>query len=111
MEQATFLTGSYIAAKSFEIQGDKQHMQKYLNAGYNVKISRNGYWLLTKPSKVNVCVKTLQGQIDIVNMKQDILYYYGKKKMTIKLFDKFCKDALAEKIKFYLIENGNYIIK
>ena len=39
---------AYIKSSSIEHQGNRQSIQSYLNDGYKVKESRNGYWVLYK---------------------------------------------------------------
>lgn len=108
MEKATFVYASFIPSESTTHQGNRNSIQKYLNDGYYIKESRNGFWVLVKSSVVLVTLKNSVTQQQF-NMKEDILDYYGKQKMTEKLFERFEKDASSGKIQFHM-EEGCYSI-
>lgn len=109
MEKATFVRAYFIASHSITHQGNRDSIRKYTNDGYYVKEHRNGFWVLVKSSAAMVVLENSAGQLQF-NMREDILEYYGKQKLTQKLFDKFNNDASNGKIKFYM-ENGCYCLE
>ncbi|MBZ4667310.1 MAG: hypothetical protein JG775_462 [Defluviitaleaceae bacterium] len=68
----------YEHSDTIEMQGKRDAITKYLKKGYYIKEERNGYWVLVKPSRVMVTVESSEGT-QSMNMKQDIIDYYGKK--------------------------------
>lgn len=109
MEPATFVYASLIPSESITVQGNQNSIRKYLNNGYYVKENRNGFWVLVKSSTVLVVLKDSTSQKQF-NMKEAILNYYEKQRMTSNLFEQFEKDALNGKIKFYM-EDGYYSLE
>ena len=107
MQEVKFVTASYEASSSLEIQGNRSKVEKYLDNGYYIRESRNGYWLLVKPAKVYVTLKKDNKNLKI-NIKYEICDYYGKSRISKKLYLKFLEDANKENIKFYL--GGNQLI-
>ena len=101
MQNVKFVTASYEASSSREIQGNRTKIEPYLRDGYYVKEERNGYWVLVRPVKVNVTIKKDDKNMSF-NMKSKICDYYGRKRISEKVYHKFLEDVSSEKIKFYL---------
>lgn len=105
MEKVTNVVVEYEPSDTIEVQGKRDKIEKYLKRGYSVKEERNGYWVLIKNAKVWVtltnshCTKTF-------SMKTDILYYYGKQKISTNLVEKFQKDVNDGKITFTMDKKG-----
>ena len=57
-----------------------------------------------------VCLKNKEGKEYIFNMKEDILNYYGKQRISTNIYNIFLDDANSEKITFYMDDNS-YSIK
>lgn len=110
MVEVKFLDCYYDRSSSMEVQGTREKISRYLKDGYYVKEQRNGYYLLVKPSKVIVRIQTPNGVMNI-NLKKQILEYYGKCKISEKRVKKFNDDSLAGKIKFYLDDTGYISIR
>lgn len=105
MENVTNVSIVYEPSDSIEMQGKYEKIQKYKKQGYYIKEERNGYWVLVKSARVLVtltnsnCAKTF-------SMKEDILEYYGRKRISEKLLDKFRADVDSGKIIFKMNEDG-----
>lgn len=110
MEKATFVSASYEKSSSITHQGNRSSIQRYLNNGYYVIEERNGFWILGKPATIMVSLRNSVGKIHIFNMKEDILGYYNKQRLSSTLFNSFINDAVTGKINFYM-EDGSYCIK
>lgn len=108
MEKATFVNAFYNDSSTITCQGNRSSINKYLKEGYYVKEERNGYWVLVKPASVRVTLKNSENEVSGFNMKQDILDYYNKTRISYKLFTQFSKDASSGKIQFYMDDNGYY---
>jgi len=100
----------YERSDTIEKQGPRDAITKYLKKGYYVKETRNGYWVLVRPARVIITVKSSAGTQDM-NMKQDILDYYEKQKISEKLVANFKQDIDNKKIVICLDANGDYLIK
>ncbi len=101
MEKAIFKNAKYVESSNTSIQGNRTEIKKYIGKGYRVVEERDGYWILSRPCRINVELENSTGK-NTFNMKNDILNYYGRTKMTEKLFEKFYKDATKGKIQFYM---------
>lgn len=110
MEKAIILSITYEASDSIEMQGKRKDIEKYINAGYYIKEDRNGYWVLVKSSQLNVslrnstCTRTY-------NMKADVCDYYGKKRISQSLTDRFIRDTDSGKVSIYMDSEGNYSVE
>jgi len=111
MKKATFVNASYENSDTITHQGTRSSITRYLKQGYKVKEERNGYWVLVKPTSVYVYLKNSDNITASFNMKQDILDYYGKTRISINLFNKFVQDASNGKIQFYMDDNNSYYFK
>ena len=110
MVEVKFSGCFYEHASKIEVQGKREKISRHLRDGYYVKEERNGYYLLVKPSRVMVYFETPEGTMSM-NLKTQILDYFGKQKISEKTVQKFNADALAGKIKFYLDDTGYISIK
>ena len=105
-KKVKFVNAEYIPSNSVEYQGKRSSINKYLAQGYYVKEERNGYWLLIRPAEIRATIK-IDGKQKSFNIKAEVRDYYGKKRITQKLFYNFCNDAREGIIKFY--SDGNYL--
>ena len=110
MEKGSILSITYKPSDSIEMQGKRKDIEKYLNAGYYIKEDRNGYWVLVKAAQLNVtlnnssCTRTY-------NMKADVCDYYGKKRISQSLTDRFTQDIEDGKTSIYMNSKGNYSLE
>ncbi|MBQ8999643.1 MAG: hypothetical protein IJ086_13285 [Clostridium sp.] len=82
-----------------------------MNKGYYKKEDRNGYYILVKPAQVLVTLTNNNGT-HTFNMKNDILNYYSKQRISQQLLKTFQADVKNNKIIFYISNDGNsYSIK
>lgn len=103
-----FLNVSYEQSETIKHQGNRESIQPYLNQGYKIRGDRNGNWILAKPAKVMVTIGK-ESYKKTFDMKEAILNYYSRERISKKLIDKFIEDAKNEKIKFELdLENNSY---
>lgn len=103
-------TIQYEPSDTIKIQGTRGSIRRYLDAGYCVKEERNGFWVLVKKAKVIVKVET-PTSTQVINMKREILDYYGKKRITEKQVVKFLQDIENKKIAICFDVNVGYLIK
>ena len=108
MKKVKFLALEYDKSESLEIRGNHSAIERYLHDGYYVKEQRKDKWSLVRPSRVRIWI---QGSAKQYDMKDKILEYYGKQKLSEKMLDKFTNLSIVGKIKFYLDENDELIIK
>lgn len=108
MKKATFVTATYHESDTIHHQGNRNSIDTYLNQGYRIVQSLNGYWILTKPISIYVYLKNSDNITLSFNMKEDILKYYNKTRISRKLFDKFVSDSTDGTIQFYMDKNSYY---
>lgn len=110
MQKANVICLNYEESDNISYQGNRRQIQRYLDKGYYVKEERNGYWVLIKPAAVRVVLESEDGHRASFNIKQDILDYYGKVRISPKLVEKFTKECNNGKIHFYM-EDNSYCFK
>ena len=99
---------NYEKSDSIEFQGTKLEANKICaEKGYNIQLCRNGYWVLVKPCKINVTLSS-DNLIKKFDMRLEILEYYKRSKMTVKLCETFKEDVKNEKITLTLNLDGSY---
>lgn len=62
--------------------------------------------MLTKPSKLHIKCGS-----NVVNLRSEVLDYYGNQKLTRKLAEKFEIQLNDEKIAVFVDDHDNYIIQ
>lgn len=107
MAKTSVVAIKYKNSDSVEIQGKESKIQPYLNKGYEVRVNRDGYWLLSRTAKINVTLSRNEDTATF-NMRQDILNHYGRKKMNQNLFNKFKQDIESGVICLTLISPESY---
>jgi hypothetical protein len=110
MEKGTVLSIIYEPSDTIEMQGKRSDIERYRKQGYRIKEERNGYWVLVKPAQVNITVSNSSGTRTF-KMKQDILDFYRRDKISERLIEKFGEDIKKEKINIYMDAEGNYDIR
>lgn len=110
MKKAEILSIYYDPSDSIEIQGKRDKISTYLDDGYYVKESRNGYWLLVRTARVLVTLSNVYGK-KVFNLKGDILDYYGKKKISKTMIENFKNDVNSGAISILLGEDGSYSLE
>lgn len=102
MEKATFVYATYEDSSSRTHHGSRKSIQRFIDNGYYVKEARNGFYVLVKPARIIAVFKDTNGELYHFDIKQDILEFYGKERISKSLFEKFQDDASKEVILFYL---------
>lgn len=97
MENLDNVLVEYFPGRTIEIQGNRQEIQKYLDDGYYIKEDRNGYWVLVKTAKVQAILTNSYGT-KIFNVKDKMLSYYRRERITEKLVNQFQNDIYSGKI-------------
>ena len=108
MEKATFVYATYEDSSSRTHQGSRKSIQRFIDNGYYVKEARNGFFVLVKPARVIAVFKDSNGESYHFDIKQDILDFYGRDRISKSLFEKFQNDASNGSIIFYL-DDGNVV--
>lgn len=99
----------YVRSDKMEVQGSLERIKKICKReGYEIKESRNGYWVLIKRAKVFI---TTERDVTPQNIKGDILDHYGKQRISESLVKKFMQDINKEKVCVYLDDRGFYVLK
>lgn len=104
MQKVEHISANYFPSDTIETQGNRQEIQKYLDKGYYIKEDRNGYWVLVKTAKVQVTLKNSYG-CKTFNVKDAILSYYGRERVTEKLVNQFQNDINNGKITFEMSQS------
>ena len=94
-----------------ELQGSRDKIRGYLRKGYRVKDERNGYWILFKPAQIVLTLMDNTSECRSYGVKQKVLEFYDKKRISEKTFNKFLNDSLNGKIKFCISEHGEVTIQ
>ncbi len=104
MQKVEHVIVNYIESDKIETQGKRQEIQKYLDNGYYIKEDRNGYWVLVRTAKVQVTLTNSYGT-KTFNVKDAILRYYGRERITDKLVNQFESDINSGKIIFEMSQS------
>lgn len=94
---------------SIERQGTYESISRYLKKGYSIKISRNGYWILTRPSRVLVTVHCGKNGSFTHDMRSGILGHYDRSRITDRLIETFKTDYMKGRLTI-LADNTSYSI-
>ncbi|EES50530.1 hypothetical protein NE172_06960 [Clostridium botulinum] len=109
MEKANIIGINYEPSDTIEKQGKKKDVDKYIKSGYYVKEHRNGYWVLNKPARLIVTLADSSCQ-RVVNMKNDVCYFYKQQRISEKLVYKFRNDINNGIITIFIDEYGNCLL-
>lgn len=110
MQKAQILSIDYEPSDSIEMQGKREKIEKYLKKGYYVKESRNGYWVLVRTARVIVTVSNTYGK-KVLDLKGDILDYYGKSRISQATIQKFSNDINSGVISILVDAQGCYSLE
>lgn len=87
--------------------GTETDIQKYLDLGYSVENERNGYWVLAKPSQINVTLSN--GNVtETIDMREGVLEFYNRKRVTDNLFCRFIEEIKSGKLHISLNPDNTY---
>lgn len=106
MFKADYIEVHYQPSDFIERQGTYSSIERYLKNGYHVQVNRNGYWLLVCPSKVIVAVNCGAYGTYTYDMKNSILEFYDRSKISAKLVETFKKDVVDGRITILADEFG-----
>lgn len=101
---------AYIKSSSFEHQGNRQSIQRYLNEGYRVKESRNGYWVLYKNAQALVTVDCGNNVTYTMDMSYGIKMHYGAVRISESLVRHFIDDCNSGRVEVYT-DGSHYEIR
>ena len=110
MKEVKYVDAEYVAYDILEVEGKWKNVKPYLKQGYiNTKlVERNGYWILERKCRVDVVLWNEDiSQMYKFNLHKELHRFYKEPVITQEVFDKFKRDALTGKIKFYL--NGSFL--
>ncbi len=101
-----------VKSEKVEVQGTYAKIKPYIKKGYRISYENNGYYVLTKPSKLNVELQSEGGASSVFNMKYDILKRYGKQRLTTNVYDCFLEEVKSGKIQFeYNPDDNTYSMR
>ncbi len=106
MKETIVVSISKEASDSIETKGKRSSIQRYIDKGYYIKQNRNGYWVLVKPTQVNVTLQKGK-KIGTFNMKEEICDHYGKR-ISDALIKKFREDINQGRIVLKLESKESY---
>ncbi|MBP3503039.1 MAG: hypothetical protein J6K42_06165 [Clostridia bacterium] len=110
MFKAERIDVKYVSSSSVEHQGNYSSINYFLKQGYYVSKERNGYWLLIRPAKVIVTCYCGDNGIYTYNMKENILKYYKRARISQNLIDTFRSDFESGNLSIQMDETGFLII-
>ena len=110
MEKANITSINYEPSDTIEMQGKRKDIDKYLKKGYYIKEERNGYWVLVKAARLIVTLKN-SSCTKTFNMKEEVLDYYGKARISESLVNKFKMDIDNGTITIDMDSEGSYSLK
>lgn len=96
-------------SSSIKIQGNRESLEWHLQRGYYIKEMRDDCWVLLKIEKVIAAIEK-SPKSQMFNIQKQICEHYRKKRISQPLFDRFCKDLRANKLKIYL-DDDHLVIK
>ena len=99
----------YEKPDTIDIQGTSADIKYYLRNGYFSKEERNGYWVLNKSSLVLAEI-IINNKPVLQNIKQEILNYYNRDRISQNLVQKFANDLEAGVVSLYSDSNGGFAI-
>lgn len=105
MINASVLNIEYVESDTIRKQGKHSDIEGYLKRGYIVTDERQGNWVLTRNANVIVTLKS-DTCVSQFYMKNDILNYYNRERISAKLIDDFEKDVESGKITFEMSNDG-----
>lgn len=81
----------YVESQSMPVQGKEDEIYKRYGKEWNIREqgNGNGNWLLSKKSDILVGGKSY---------REFVLEYYGKLRLTRKLYDRFVEDVKSKKV-------------
>lgn len=109
-ETCTIIDVKYEGADTIEKQGNRDSITEYLKKGYYVKVHRNGYWVLVKPSRAIAIIKSSAG-VQEINIVDEIIDLYGKSRISKKQIDDLKTDIRMQRISICINEKGKVILK
>lgn len=110
MFKAMSINVCYEESQSIERQGNRASIDYYIRKGFRIKESRNGYWVLYKPTKVIVTINCGENGHYIYDLKDAITSYYGRAKISYNLVEKFKEDFANGNLEIWA-DTFRYMIK
>ena len=104
MENVINAVVSYEASDKIIEQGKYSDIEKYLKSGYKVQEDRNGFWVLVRPLRLFVTLTNKYGT-NKFEVKNDMLNYYNRQKISLQLIEQFKKDVNEGRITFEMNED------
>lgn len=99
MEKVTNVNVHFEPSDQIKKQGKRSDIERYLNSGYIIQENRNGFWVLVKALKLLVTLTSAYG-FHTFSMKEEVLNYYNRQRISPQLIETFKKDIASEKITF-----------
>ena len=96
---------------SIEHQGNKRSIERFREKGYNIVSEKNGFYVLNKPAKVILVGGCGENGTYIHDAKDQILQYYGRRRISEKLVKEFKKDFDNGVISIEMDQDSYKIIK
>ena len=110
MEELTYICSYFERSATINHQGTRASIQRYLKDGFSIKQDRNGFWVLTKPSRAWFTFKNSSGELVRFDMRGKIMLHYGKQKFYEATYKRFVKELSDGTVKVCLDESNNCVI-
>lgn len=112
MEKLKLINSLYLQSESMRVQGTNDALKPFKGTGFYQVSNNNGNHLMNKPAQVLACfqvdgVDTAPFEMEI---KEDLLLFYGKTKIRETLLERFKKEVGDGTIEVYL-DNSQLVIK
>lgn len=110
MANAILLGAEYINADHKHFKGNSSQLHRELNKGWEIARGSNGSYVLAKPAQAIFVFKNEHGTYRY-NMREDILEYLGRQRLSEKAFETFKNKIKTGTISVYIDEYGYYTLK
>lgn len=91
-------------------RGTRKELMKQIDKGYHVISEEQGMYIIKKTSKAEVDLE-IEGKIETFDVKEIIRKEYGRRKITVSLFEKLIKDIKNGDKIFYFSKEHELSIK
>lgn len=106
-----FISGTYKRSTILKIQGNRKKISEYLKVGYKIKTESNGFWILYKPTIMEMVFQE-KDKTYVFDMKSEACEYLNKNRISKKTANVFIQAVKNGDIIIQICpETGTYTLK